>query len=149
MLVNDFDLDLLGKFALGPTAWKSATSAQRQEYQKLFEKLVVQIYNDRFSLYNGETWKVVDGKVEDDRDSYVSGLIIKQNASAKPVHVDWRVRSKGGRQQVIDVIVEGVSMTVTQRSEFTAVIQKNGGDLDAFLKTLSDRVVASAPGHED
>lgn len=149
MLVNDFDLDLLGKFALGGNNWKSATPAQRQEYQKLFEKLVVQIYNDRFSLYNGETWTVVEGKAEDDRDTYVSGLIQKPNASAKPVHVDWRVRNKGGRQQVIDVIVEGVSMTVTQRSEFAAVIQKSGGDLDAFLKTLSDRVVASAPENKE
>lgn len=139
MLVNDFDLDLLGKFALGPTTWKAATAEQRSQYLKLFEKLVVQIYSDRFSLYHGETWKVTDAKAEDDRDTYVSGLIVKPNPSAPPVKVDWRVRNKGGRQQVIDVIVEGVSMTVTQRSEFAAVIQKNGGDLDAFIKTLQER----------
>jgi phospholipid transport system substrate-binding protein len=143
MLVRDFDLDLLGKFAIGPNNWKSATPSQRQEYLKLFEKLVVQIYSDRFSLYNGETWKVVDSKAEDERDSYVTGTIIKPNGSP-PVKVDWRVRNKGGRQQVIDVIVEGVSMTVTQRSEFAAVIQKSGGDIGAFLKTLADRVAASA-----
>lgn len=139
MLVNDFDLDLLGKFALGPTTWKAATAEQRSQYLKLFEKLVVQIYSDRFNLYHGETWKVTDAKAEDDRDTYVSGLIVKPNPSAPPVKVDWRVRNKGGRQQVIDVIVEGVSMTVTQRSEFAAVIQKNGGDLDAFIKTLQER----------
>ncbi len=145
MLVNDFDLDLLGKFALGPTTWKAASAEQRSKYLKLFEKLVVQIYSDRFSLYNGETWKVTDAKAEDDRDSYVTGLIVKPNASAPPVKVDWRVRNKGGRQQVIDVIVEGVSMTVTQRSEFAAVIQKSGGDLDAFIKTLQERTTAQAP----
>lgn len=100
---------------------------------------MVQIYSDRFSLYHGETWKVADAKVENDTDSYVSGLIIKPNPSAPPVKVDWRVRNKGGKQQVIDVIVEGVSMTVTQRSEFAAVIQKNGGDFDAFIKTLQER----------
>lgn len=149
MLVNDFDLDLLGKFALGPSVWKSATAAQRQEYLKLFEKLVVQIYSDRFSLYHGETWKVTDAKAEDDRDTYVSGLIIKPNQSAPPVKVDWRVRNKGGRQQVIDVIVEGVSMTVTQRSEFSAVIQKSGGDFDAFLKTLQERTARPAAEPKD
>ncbi len=149
MLVNDFDLDLLGKFAIGPSNWKAATPAQREQYLKLFEKLVVQIYSDRFSLYNGETWKVTESKVEDGNDSYVTALIMKPNGSAPPVKVDWRVRNKGGRMRVIDVIVEGVSMTVTQRSEFTAVIQKNGGDLDAFLKTLSDRVMASAPQAKD
>lgn len=143
MLVDSFDLDLIGKFAIGANSWKSASSSQRQDYLKLFEQLVVQIYSDRFSLYNGEKWKVVDAKAEDDRDSYVSGQILKANPGAPPVEVDWRVRNKGGKPQVIDVIVEGVSMSVTQRSEFAAVLQKNGGDFGAFLKTLGERVSAA------
>jgi phospholipid transport system substrate-binding protein len=48
------------------------------------------------------------------------------------VRVDWRVR--GGK--VIDVIVEGVSMSVTQRSEFSSIIQRNGGDIEALITHL-------------
>ena len=140
MLHNSFDLDLLGKFALGPANWRAATAEQKAQYLKLFEKLVVQIYSDRFKLYSGESFKVASTKAEDDRDTYVTSDIVKPGAGAAPVQVDWRVRNKGGRYQVIDVIVEGVSMSVTQRSEFAAVIQKNGGDLQEFLKILAERV---------
>lgn len=144
MLHNSFDLDLLGKFALGPNNWKSSTPEQKQEYLKLFEKLVVQIYSDRFKLYSGEKFKVTSAKAEDDRDSYVTSDILRTDPSAAPTQVDWRVRNKGGRYQVIDVIVEGVSMSVTQRSEFAAVIQKNGGDIKEFLDVLRQRVDAVA-----
>lgn len=140
MLHNSFDLDLLGKFALGPANWKAATSEQKQEYLKLFERLVVQIYSDRFKLYSGEKFKVTSTKAEDERDSYVTSDIIKTDPAAAPTQVDWRVRNKGGRYQVIDVIVEGVSMSVTQRSEFSSVIQKNGGDIKEFLDVLRQRV---------
>src|ERR1051326_5533598 len=51
MLHNDFDLNLLGRFALGANAWRAATPQQRQEYLKLFEELVVDIYSDRFKTY--------------------------------------------------------------------------------------------------
>lgn len=138
MLETSFDLDLIGRFALGPAVWKTASADQRQRYLKLFEKLVVQIYSDRFKLYSGENFKVSNAKIEDDRDTYVTSLIEKP-AGGPPVQVDWRIRNKG-TPKVIDVIVEGVSMSVTQRSEFSAVIQKNGGNIDAFLKNLSERV---------
>lgn len=138
MLESSFDLDLIGRFALGPAVWKESTSTQRQEYLKHFEKLVIQIYSDRFKLYSGETFKVTSAKAEDDRDTYVTGVIQHANG-APPTQVDWRIRNKGA-PKVIDVIVEGVSMSVTQRSEFSAIIQKNGGNIDALLKTLAERV---------
>lgn len=140
MLETSFDVDLIGKFALGPANWKAITPEQKQEYLRLFQKLVVQIYSDRFKLYDGETFKVISSKAEDERDSYVVSSIEHPKTGAPPIAVDWRVRNKGGRQQVIDVIVEGVSMTVTQRAEFLSVLQQNGGDFDAFLKILGDRV---------
>lgn len=143
MLQNSFDIDLIGKFALGPANWKSASPEQKQKYMKLFEKLVVQIYSDRFKLYSGENFKVVSAKAEDDRDTYVNAQILRPQPGAPPVEVDWRVRNRGGSQKIIDVIVEGVSMSVTQRSEFAAVIQKNGGNIADFLLTLEQRVASA------
>jgi hypothetical protein len=56
------------------------------------------------------------------------------------VAVDWRIRSRGDALKVIDVAVEGVSMSVTQKSEFSAVIQRGGGDIEALLQSLRQRV---------
>jgi phospholipid transport system substrate-binding protein len=140
MLRESFDLDLIGKFALGANTWRAATPEQKQQYAKLFENLVIGIYSDRFKLYNGEKFRVVNSHAEDDRDTYVNSEILRNVDGAPPVQVDWRVRNRNGKPMVIDVIVEGVSMSVTQRAEFSSVLQQNGGDINNFLNTLQARV---------
>ena len=51
LLHKDFDLKTIGRFTLG-TYWKQATPQQRAEYQDLFEKMIVDVYSQRFSEYN-------------------------------------------------------------------------------------------------
>ena len=54
--------------------------------------------------------------------------------------VDWRLQQRDGAWRIVDVMVEGVSMMVTQRSEFTALIQREGGSVSALnvrLRTLT------------
>ena len=58
--------------------------------------------------------------------------MITSQGQGQPIRVDWRVR----RGKVIDVIVEGVSMSVTQRSEFASIIQRNGGKVSALINHL-------------
>ena len=41
--------------------------------------------------------------------------------------VNWRLLKKGDDYRVIDVVLEGVSIALTLRSEFGAVIQQSGG----------------------
>ncbi|MBI3419146.1 MAG: ABC transporter substrate-binding protein [Proteobacteria bacterium] len=139
MLHDDFDLNLLGKFALGPTHWRALNPQQKQEYMKLFERLVVDIYSDRFKTYNGETFKAGTAHAESATDSYVTSFIVSPGGG-QPIQVDWRVRDYGDRRQVIDVIVEGVSMSITKRSEFASAIQQQGGDYSAFLELLRAKV---------
>jgi len=69
------------------------------------------------------------------QDALVSTRILSEGP---PLAVDWRVRELDDRSLVaIDVIVEGVSLIVTQRSEFGAVIERQG--LDGLLAELRRR----------
>ena len=45
-------------------------------------------------------------------------------------------RLGGSAVTILDVLVEGVSMAISQRSEFGAIIAKNGGDVEALLVRL-------------
>jgi ABC-type transporter MlaC component len=55
------------------------------------------------------------------------------------LHVDWRIREHDdGRLIAIDVIVESVSLIVTQRSEFGAVVERRG--IDGLLEELRRRI---------
>ena len=42
--------------------------------------------------------------------------------------------------KIIDVMVEGVSMGQTQRSEFSSVIRQHGGKVEGLLAELRKRV---------
>jgi phospholipid transport system substrate-binding protein len=143
MLNEGFDVPYISRFVLG-RYWQAATPQQQQEYGTLFERLIVLVYADRFALYSGkiqgvnETLKVMGNRPEGDNDSIVSTQIIRPDAP--PVAVDWRVRHRADSMKIIDVAVEGVSMSVTQRSEFASVIQRGGGQISALLDTLRQRV---------
>lgn len=136
LLHTNFDVPTIGRFALG-TYWKDASAAQRDKYMSLFEDMIVKTYSQRFAEYSGQQFKV--GKVLESsaRDSVVDSQILQDGGP--PVSVQWRVRNKDGQMKVVDVIVEGISMGVTQRSDFAAVIQSGGGKVDALLASLEKR----------
>lgn len=133
LLSSSFDMKTIGRFALG-RYWKAATPAQQSEYQALFEKMVVQVYSERFKDYEGQKLTVESSAPEGEKDVLVTSYIVPE--SGPKVRVDWRVRNKDGRHRIVDIIVEGVSMAVTQRSEFASVIQAGGGNVSALLDHL-------------
>ncbi len=130
---TNFDMKTIGRFALGKN-WRQATPAQQREYQKLFNDMVVRVYSHRLDEYKGQKFKV--GKVREagKKDLLVSSHILPSNGSK--VKVDWRVRHKNGRYKIIDVLIEGVSMSLTQRSDFSSVIQRGGGKVEVLLDHL-------------
>jgi phospholipid transport system substrate-binding protein len=66
---------------------------------------------------------------------------IVQPDGAPPVRVDWIVRKDGGGFRIADVSVEGVSMVLTQKQEFAAVIERSGGGgVTALNKAIQDKL---------
>lgn len=124
LLYKGFDVPYIGRWVLG-RYWNQASPQQQAEYQKLFEQLIVKTYADRFVEYSGETFKIASSQPVSDTDTMVTTQIVRP--SGPPVNVDWRVRKRDGEYKIIDVMVEGVSMGITQRQEFASVIQQNGG----------------------
>jgi phospholipid transport system substrate-binding protein len=117
--------------------WRSANDQQRQNFVKALDDYVVRIYSQRFSDYQGETLKVLKSRDQGDS-AYVNSQIVRPSGGP-PVKVDWRLRKSGDGYKIIDVIVEGISMVTTQRDEFGAVIQRQGGDLDALTRVLREK----------
>lgn len=131
LLRDSFDLTTIGRFVLGQY-WRTATPAQRTEYQRLFEKMVVDVYSDRFSAYDGQQLNIAATKAVSDTDTMVTSYVVPKEGGEK-VRVDWRVRQNDGRYRVVDVVVEGVSMSVTQRADFAGVLSRGNGDIAVLL----------------
>lgn len=133
LLQDSFDLETIGRFALG-RYWRTATPEQRREYQKLFREMVVQVYSERFKGYEGQHMETRSYRIDGDNDAIVTSFIIPKDDAE--IQVDWRVRYKNSRYQIVDVIVEGVSMSVTQRSDFSSTILRGGGDIEVLFAHL-------------
>ncbi|MEK9685304.1 MAG: ABC transporter substrate-binding protein [Rhodospirillaceae bacterium] len=133
---KSFNVKLLARFSLG-VHWRRSTKSQRDEYVKLFEDFVIKAYATRFSDYTGETFNVGDSRDLEGGDKLVASEVVLSDGRRIPVH--WRVRNDGG-YQIIDVLVEGISMALTQRNEFASIISQNGGKVDGLLIALRKKI---------
>jgi phospholipid transport system substrate-binding protein len=134
LLVENFDMAAIDRFVTG-RFWKSASEGQQKEFARLFEDLLVYTWSKRFREYSGQSLEIVGSMVQDESGAWpVETRILDENK--KPViNVTWRVRQEGNAFKAVDLVVEGVSMAVTQRSDILAVLQREGMDgLNAALR---------------
>ena len=132
----DFDGPGIARFVLG-RYWRTASEQEQQEYMKLFEDYVIFVYGTRLSHFNGETFKV-RGSRTDESGTVVSTDIISPSGEP-PIKVDWRLVADRGAFKINDVIIEGISMMVTQRSEFASIIQRHGGQVGGLLALMREK----------
>jgi phospholipid transport system substrate-binding protein len=139
MLTEAFDVPTIGRFVLG-RYWRVATDTEKAEYLKLFEDFIVQTYVQRFNDFAGAQLRVLQTRAGQD------GEVIATLDAAMPgkpaARFDVRMRREAGAFKIFDVVVEGISMSITQRDDFAAVIQRNGGKVEGLLASLRDKTRA-------
>ena len=86
------------------------------------------------SQFGGEKFIVKNSRKIEKNDYVVSSEIIPQKGPE--IKVEWRLRNKESNFKIIDVIIEGVSMVITQRDEFSSIIQRSGGNIYELLIIL-------------
>ena len=138
---EDFDGAGIARFVLGPY-WRSASGQEQQEFIKLFENYVVFVYTARLAHFGGQTFKI-RGSRRDGDGAIVSTDVISPG-STSPLRMDWRVINDSGAYKINDVIIEGVSMAVTQRSEFASVVQRNGGQVRGLIALMREKTASAA-----
>ena len=139
LMNKNFSIRGIAKFVLGRQLRK-ASSEQKDKYLQLYEDLMVATYAERFAKYSGERLLVKRSEARSKKDAIVYTTMVKAKNAADPLKVDWRVRVKGDTYTIVDVMVEGISMIMTQKSEFSSFMKSSGGDFDTFLVELKKRV---------
>ena len=135
LLESQFDLPGISKFVLA-RHWRGASDAERADFQRLFETLLVQAYAQKFAEYAGERFKVSSSLANDDGSITVNSLINRPNGDV--VRLDWRVADAGGLK-ISDLVVDGISLRTTYRSDVASVIQNNGGNVAGLLGALRQK----------
>ena len=135
VLNRDFNLDKIGKLVLG-RHWRRASPAKRAEFRILLENYLSGLYARRFEDLAGLRI-TVDGVRDFEGWSMVYTTATRTGGA--PVLLDWRVDGKDGAYAITDLVIEGVSMVIVQREEFSAIVLESGG-LDGLLLKLRSRI---------
>jgi phospholipid transport system substrate-binding protein len=140
LLKEGFDMNFIGRFVLGVN-WNRASEPQREEYQELFNEYVLKTYTARLGGFTNEEFKITGSQPAGKKDVMVHSQVLRPDGP--PVTADWRLRLVDGAPKVIDVVVEGVSMSISQRQEFASVVQSKG--VDGLIELLRARLKTDAP----
>ncbi len=135
ILSRGFDLPLLARFVLG-RYWRPATPEQRDSYVELFGQFVIKSYSRRLGGFAGSSFDIVGAEPIGKSDILVTTILRRK--SGPPFKASWRVRLIDDKHKIIDVMIEGVSMAVSQRQEFAAVLKRDG--VERLLQILSAKV---------
>ena len=138
---KDFDTPGIARFVLG-RYWRTASPEEKQEFLKLFDSYVVYVYTARLSDFQGEQFKITGARP--DQDSMLVSTDVITPGAPQPLRVDWRLINDDGAYKISDVIVDGVSMLVTQRSEFASVIQRHGGQVQGLINLMREKTASAA-----
>ncbi|MHA1153360.1 MAG: MlaC/ttg2D family ABC transporter substrate-binding protein [Alphaproteobacteria bacterium] len=133
-----FNLELTSQFVLGKY-WSRATAAQRAEFQDLFTEYLLNSYARHIGSYHAETLNILASHSVGAQDVLVETSVTSDDGATNPI---WRVRAQDGIYKIIDVSIDGVSLALTQRREFAAVINRQG--LDGLLDMLRQKLAVQA-----
>jgi phospholipid transport system substrate-binding protein len=134
---TEFDVPGIGRFVLG-RYWRTATPQEQQEFLSLFQEYVARAYAARLGAFGGEPFRVLGARPSGTEIVVSSEIIL----ASGPIGLDWYLISENGRYKITDVYIAGISMKVTQRDEFAAVIQRSGGRVEGLLSQLRQKLAA-------
>jgi len=141
ILRRTIDIEGTGRFILGRYV-RQASPAEMQEYLRLFDDIIVRNLSARFGEYRGVRFSLGRSQQRTEEDALVNTIIERPNTAA--FSLDWRVSEIGGQPKVVDVIAEGTSLRLTTRSEYAAVIQRNGGRVAPLLDAMRNQIAQLA-----
>lgn len=132
VLSDGLALETIGKFMLGETR-NDMSDTQTERYNAVFPEYITKLYAEQFDEIVGKPLEVMDAREIGRKDVIVRTQF--ERADDSPILVDWRVRElKTGERKAIDIIVQGVSIMLVKREEFSSFIATNG--VDALLDRL-------------
>lgn len=141
-IARAFDLGLMTRIAVGPS-WSQIAAAEQQRLTDAFSRYTISVYANRFDDFGGERFEVDPAAVPNANGSLVKSWLIKSNG--EKIVLNYLMRPDGGAWKIIDVYLSGtVSELATRRSEFLAVLQREGAD--GLVRMLEKRTAALRTG---
>ena len=126
------DVDLIARSTLGADA-NRATPAQMAAYADAFRGYIARKYGKRFKEFEGgqieatgvrqvKSWHEVQARVN-----------LRGEA---PFDVRFLVSDRSGRDLFFDMVMEGISLRLSERTEVGSMLDRRQGNIDALIADL-------------
>lgn len=132
LFVKYADVPVIARSALGVAA-RSASPAQMTAFTKAYQGYLSRKYGRRFREFIGGKIEVTDAKPIKSYYEVISTATLKGEA---PFDLRWHVSDKSGRNLFFNIIIEGVNMLASERTEIGAMLDQAGGDVDKLIAKL-------------
>jgi phospholipid transport system substrate-binding protein len=129
------DVDDVARFCLG-RFWRTASAEQQKAYLDLFHRVLMFNITGKIGEYQGVS--IVIGRAQPREGAIVVASVVNRPGNP-PSKVDWLVSTGGGGPKIIDVIAEGTSLRLTQRSDYSAYLARNNNNVQALIDALKQQ----------
>ena len=129
------DYPTMSRLVLGKH-WRRADDAQRERFTEQFRSLLVRTYTNTLSKYeDGQTINIL-GTQGGGQKKMVTVQTELTQPEGEPIAVDYRLRIRDDKWKVIDITIEGVSLVINYRNEFSNELST--GNIDSLIERLVD-----------
>jgi phospholipid transport system substrate-binding protein len=126
------DVPTIARSALGPAA-RSASNGQMRDFTQAFQGYISRKYGRRFREFIGGRIEVTDARAVK---SYFEVISVAYLQGESPFDLRWHVSDKSGRDLFFNIIIEGVNMLASERTEIGALLDGEGGNIDGLIAKL-------------
>lgn len=133
-----FDFRTMARLVLGRN-WKGLSPSEQDAFVDEFTTYLANDYGSRLDRYEQQRVDVVGEEPRPRGDVVVKTKIVGgENDGAI---VDYRMRKHGEKWQIIDVVIEGISLVSNFRDQFSEVIARGGPE--ELLRKLREKNAAA------
>ncbi len=133
LIDQNVDVDGIGRFCLG-RYWRMATPQQQQKFLQLFHRVLLNAITGKLGDYQGVRFDIGTSAPRGPGQTMVSTTIYRPGQPQ--TNVQWVIAQVAGTPRVIDVIGEGVSLSITQRGDYSSYLQRNGNNIGVLLSAM-------------
>ena len=137
------DFEETTRLAVG-RAWSQASAEQKKALITEFRRMLVRVYSNAIQPYQGQTVQVSPVRMKPGDTEATVHNTFKRASGGAPVGFDYSMRKTEQGWKIYDIVVEGVSLVLTYRSEFDGLVKQEG--VDGLIKRLAQKNSPAAVG---
>ena len=136
------DFEYATRLAVG-RSWRQASPEQKTRLVTEFRNMLVRTYSNSIQAYEGQTLKVLPSRGKGDNSADEATVRTQfVRAGGQPLPIDFQMHKGGNGWKVYDIVVEGVSLVLTYRSEFDSIVKQQG--IDGLIQALAKKNIPAA-----